>query len=376
MNREETSRLLDAYIKRLVQESRPGRPVWNREQSEEEQYSWSYVNALFMNALLRLHQKTGNQEYLAFADAFMDAYVTETGEIRSYEMEDFNIDHICGGTVLLDLYDLTKKEKYMLAARLLMRQLEKHPRTKEGSFWHKKIYPNQVWLDGLYMAQPFYMRYGAQQGDLSVCRDSFRQFLIVESRMKDRDSGLYYHGYDCSRSAFWFDKETGLSENFWLRSMGWFLMACVDVMEVMPCGMKEEKCRIREILKAAVDSILAFLDRERHMWYQVPNRQAWEGNYLETSGSAMIAYALLKGNRLHYLEDSYRIYGEKIFDGISAEMLYEKDGRLQLGGICLVAGLGGAGVRRDGSYTYYISEPVVENDGKGIGPFVLAYTER
>lgn len=375
MNREETSRLLAQYMEQMIQESVPQKPAWNREQKEERPYNWSYVNALFLKAMLRVYQVNGEKKYLEFADGFMDSYVEEDGMIRSYDFMDYNIDHICGGTVLMDLYEETGKEKYKLAVELLYRQLKEQPRTKEGSFWHKKIYPHQVWLDGLYMAQPFYMRYGAEHGRLDLCRDSYRQFQIVEERMKDPVTGLYYHGYDCSRSAFWCHKETGLSKNFWLRSIGWLAMAYVEVMEVMPKEMEEEKKQMMCCFQNLVDSMLPFQEKTSHMWYQVPDQGERKGNYLETSGTAMFACALLKGSRLNYLEDSYEKRGGEIFDGISKKELWEKDGQLQLGGICLVAGLGGEGVRRDGSYEYYISEPVVENDGKGMGPFVLAYTE-
>lgn len=375
MNREETSRLLAQYMEQMIQESVPQKPAWNREQKEERPYNWSYVNALFLKAMLRVYQVNGEKKYLEFADGFMDSYVEEDGMIRSYDFMDYNIDHICGGTVLMDLYEETGKEKYKLAVELLYRQLKEQPRTEEGSFWHKKIYPHQVWLDGLYMAQPFYMRYGAEHGRLDLCRDSYRQFQIVEERMKDPVTGLYYHGYDCSCSAFWCHKETGLSKNFWLRSIGWLAMAYVEVMEVMPKEMEEEKKQMMYSFQNLIDSMLPFQEKTSHMWYQVPDQGERKGNYLETSGSAMFACALLKGSRLNYLEDSYEKRGGEIFDGISKKELWEKDGQLQLGGICLVAGLGGEGVRRDGSYEYYISEPVVENDGKGMGPFVLAYTE-
>jgi unsaturated rhamnogalacturonyl hydrolase len=359
----------------VIQEGFLKKPAWNREQKEDKRYNWSYVNALFLKAMLRIYQVNGERKYFDFVDGFMDSYVEEDGMIRSYDLMDYNIDHICGGTVLMDLYQETGKEKYKLAVELLFRQLKEQPRTEEGSFWHKKIYPHQVWLDGLYMAQPFYMRYGAEHGRLDLCRDSYLQFKTVEKRMKDPVTGLYYHGYDCSRSAFWCNKETGLSKSFWLRSIGWLAMAYVDVMEVMPEELEEEKKEMMHRFQNLIDSMLPFEEEINHMWYQVPDQGGREGNYLETSGSGMFAYALLKGNRLHYLEDSYKSWGGKIFDGISKKELYIEDKELQLGGICLVAGLGGDGVRRDGSYEYYISEPVVENDGKGMGPFVLAYTE-
>ena len=375
MDRENTKLLIDAYIGRLLNESTPLRPIWNQELVlAGGGYSWSYVNALFLAALLKLYRSQGEEKYLDFTDRFMDEYVQEDGSILTFSKEEYNIDSVCGGTVLLDLYELTGKDKYRMAAEKLADQLLSHPRTGESSFWHKKIYPDQVWLDGLYMAQPFYMRYGAEH-DMGFCADSFRQFMTVAEKMKDPDTGLYYHGWDSSRQAFWCDPESGLSRSFWLRSIGWFCMACVDTLEVMPVQMKEEKQNLRAVFRDLAESLLPYQDKGSHMWYQVVDQGSREGNYLETSGSSMIAYSFLKGASLGYLEAGYKELGEQIFDGICAEMLCEKNGELLLGGICLVAGLGGKGRRRDGSYAYYISEPVAENDGKGVGPFLLAYGE-
>lgn len=373
MDQKNITRLINRYIERLIKESQPGRPAWNREQISAG-YSWSYVNALFMKALMELYRDTMEDKYLVFVDSFMSDYVMEDGTIRAYKKDDYNIDHICGGTVLMDLYRVTGKEKYWLAVEMLMQQLREQPRTAEGNFWHKNIYPNQVWLDGLYMAQPFYMRYGAEK-ERELCSDSFRQFLVAAEKMKDPQTGLYFHGYDQSRKAFWCDKSNGLSKSFWLRSIGWFCMACVDIMEVMPEDMQTEKQTLQKIFQEIIDALLSFCDRQSGMWYQVVDKGNQEGNYLETSGSAMIAYAVLKGVANHYLDESYWSYGENTFYGICRTRLSEIDGELQLGGICLVAGLGGVSNSRDGTYDYYISEPVVENDGKGVGPFLLAYTQ-
>lgn len=369
--------MMEQYLEYLIQASTPENPVWNREKDDKEiRFNWSYVNALFMTALLRLYKKEGQERYLRFVDTFMDAYITQDGGIRSYQLKDYNIDHICGGCVLMDLYQLTGKEKYVKAVEGLMDQLRSHPRTLEGSFWHKRIYPNQLWLDGLYMAQPFYMRYGAEMGDWNICRDSIRQFKTVRQRMRDSITGLYYHGYDSTKSIFWADDDTGCSKSFWLRSLGWLAMACVDTMEEIPQGMEEEKEWMKSMFQNLMESVIPFQDKESGMWHQVVDQGKKQGNYLETSGSAMLSYALMKGTRLGYLNDTYGTFGKAAFDGICKTQLQEQDGAWKLGGICLVAGLGGMGTRRDGTYSYYISEPIVENDGKGIGPLVLAFTER
>lgn len=255
-------------------------------------------------------------------------------------------------------------------------QIKTHPRTKEGNFWHKKIYPNQVWLDGLYMMQVFYTRYETERHNNQNFTDILEQFKNVYNIMRDKETGLYYHGYDSTKTMFWADKETGLSKNYWLRSIGWYTVALIDVYEYMNEALYDEQHTIKEIFKNTIDSILKYQDEESKMFYQVPNFPGREKNYLETSGSSMIAYAILKGVRLRALPERYREIGLGIFNGICQRYMTVKNGDLNLGGICLVAGLGPENnLRRDGTYEYYMSEPIVENDAKGVGPFIMAYTE-
>lgn len=372
----EFTEILKRYMMQLISNSTPTAPVWNREQFvHNKQADWNYVNGIMMRGLLNFYEKTKDEKYLDFVDQFMGYFIEEDGTILTYHLEDYNIDHLCGGPVLISLYELTHKEKYLKAAKLLRKQLDAHPRTNDGNFWHKLVYPNQVWLDGLYMGQPFYMQYEAKYNAQKGCKDSFNQFKNVHKLMKDSKTGLYFHGYDESRESFWCNKTTGLSRGFWLRALGWFVMACVDTLEVMPEEMVSEKKELLQIYQELIDALLVFQDKESGMWYQVIDQVGREGNYLETSGSAIISYAILKSIRLGYLDESYKKYGIDAFEGICKKYLSEKDGKLQLGGICLVAGLGGNTNRRDGSYTYYISEPVVENDGKGVAPLILAFSE-
>jgi len=275
--------------------------------------------------------------------------------------------------VLFDLYKLTKKEKYRQAIDVIYDQLKDHPRTKSGNFWHKLIYPNQIWLDGLYMAQPFYMEYETLFNRFKNYKDIYEQFINVRKYMFNEQTKLYYHGFDESREMFWCDQTTGLSKNYWIRSIGWYVVALADVLEKMDDQMFYEYRQLMKIFREAIDGLLQYQD-ESGMWYQVIDQKNRTGNYLETSGSAMIAYAILKGVRLEYLPKSYSEFGEKCFNGIKDKYLQIENGELNLGGICLVAGLGGKEMR-DGSYEYYISEPIVSNDAKGVGPFLLAYTE-
>jgi len=248
------------------------------------------------------------------------------------------------------------------------------PRTKEGNFWHKKIYPNQVWLDGLYMAQPFYMEYETRYNHLEHYNDILLQFRCVEQHMKDEKTGLYYHGYDESRQMYWADKETGCSQNFWLRAIGWLVIALTDTLEQMDEQIYYEYRELGAMLKNLVDSLLPFQDK-CGMFYQVVNRADVPGNYLETSGSAILACGILKAVRLGLLPERYRAFGEHAFYGTVEKYLKtDAHGQIILGGICLVAGLGGE-QRRDGTLAYYLSEPVVENEAKGVAPLLMAYTE-
>ena len=257
---------------------------------------------------------------------------------------------------------------------MLHRTLEQQPRTSEGSFWHKKIYPNQVWLDGIYMAQPFEALYQSSFGD-SDYSDILKQIRIVRERMRDPATGLYRHGYDASRKVFWADPETGLSQCVWLRALGWFFMALADLTEILPSGAERDE--IADIFRELAESVARYADPETGLYWQVVDRGGQPGNYLETSGRAMLAYAMLKGARLGVLPEEYAAKGRRTFDGIVKKYLsFDAEGRIRLGGICLVAGLGPEdNRRRDGSFAYYVSEPVVENDAKGVAPLLLCYTE-
>ena len=365
---------IDAYVQRLIRESTPEHTAWNIEKVRQgKPASWNYIDGCMMTALLAMYEITGEQAYFDFTEGYIDWFVAEDGGIRSYRPETFNLDDINEGRVLFPLYAATGKEKYKKAAALLRRQLEEQPRTFEGNFWHKAIYPNQVWLDGIYMAQPFYALYERElgSGDFS---DTLSQIENVRRRMFSEEKGLYYHGYDASRTAFWANPETGCSQNFWLRSIGWFSVALADLAEILPAG--EARDRLCAVFSELMAGAVRWCDEESGMYWQVVDQGGREGNYLETSGSSMLAYAMLKGARLGILDRQYAAKGEKTFRGIVDRYLSFTDGALNLGGIWLVAGLGPeTNRRRDGSYEYYISEPVVENDAKGVAPFLLCYTE-
>ncbi|MGN1373365.1 MAG: glycoside hydrolase family 105 protein [Candidatus Coproplasma sp.] len=368
--------IIDKYIDRLIADTKPEAPIWNIENIRQgKKPAWNYIDGCMMTSLYSIYKQTGDKKYLDFIDSFVDYYVFEDGSIRGYDLETYNLDNLNEGRILFDLYKETGKEKYVKAMELLYKQIVGQPRTEYGNFWHKKIYPNQVWLDGIYMSEVFYTRYVAERGDGDFS-EIIRQFKGVFEHMYDKEKRLYYHGWDTSKQAFWADKETGLSKNFWLRSIGWYTVGLIDVLSYLPEGAVEEKKILGDIFKTTIEGLEAYIDPETDMFWQVPNFVGREGNYAETSGSSMIAYAMMKGARLGYADKRFAQVGKRVFEGICNKYLTETDGKLNLGGICLVAGLGPeTNRRRDGSYEYYISEPVVENDAKGTGPFVMAYTE-
>lgn len=368
---------VDNYIKKLMT-SKPNEPLWNIEQIRQgKKPHWNYIDGCMMNSLISLYEVTGDKKYLDFVKNYVDYYVAPDGSILGYDKEKYSTDDVAESRVLFDLYKYFKEEKYKKAIDLSYSQILTHPRTKEGSFWHKLIYPNQVWLDGLYMMQVFYMRYETEFNGYKNYADIKKQYQNVRNLMFNPKKGLHYHGYDSSRESFWCDKETGLSKNFWLRATGWHMVSLVDVLGYMDEQIYEDYAYYKTLFKEAIDGILKYLDKDSNMFYQVIDKGNKEGNYLETSGSAMVAYAILKGVRLRVLPDRYQKIGLAIFDGICNKYLtIKEDGDLNLGGICLVAGLGPENNRRrDGTFAYYISEPVVENDAKGVGPFIMAYTE-
>ncbi len=367
---------IERYVDRILAESTPDRPLWNIEKLREGKINgWNYIDGCMMIALLNLHKITGQQRYYDFAEAYLDYYVREDGSLLGYDEETYNLDNICEGRVLFDVYAMSGKEKYRKAIETLYGQIKRQPRTHEGNFWHKAIYPNQVWLDGLYMTQVFYTRYTTQFENCANYGDILNQFRTVRKKMYDPDTGLYRHGYDASGKAFWAG-ESGCSQNPWLRSLGWFSAALIDVTVEITEGHDEFRSEMVTIARELAENLLRYIDPDTGMLWQVPHQIGREGNYPETSGSAMVAYFFLKGARLGILDESYGPRGAAIFQSICGRYLTEVDGKLNLGGICLVAGLGPENNRRrDGTYEYYISEPIVENDAKGLAPFLMCYTE-
>ena len=375
---ENIKKVFDAWILK----STPDKPLWNIEHIlEGHKPKWNYVDGCMLKSIMDLYYATNDMKYFDFVKNFVDYYVDADGTILGYNEEDYNCDNVNEGKVLFDLYKKTKNEKYKKAITNIYKQLEKQPRTKEGNFWHKQIYENQIWLDGLYMVMPFYMEYEIEFNNSRYYNDIIKQFTNVYDIMRDKNSGLYFHGYDSEKKMFWADNKTGLSPNFWSRSMGWFAMALVDTLEKTDKMFLYEYELLQKYLRELIDSLLVLIkSSDTKMFYQVPNLPSEEGNYLETSGSCAIAYTILKAVRLKFLPDYYYEYGLEIFNAIVESKLSFEDDNFILKDICLVAGLGGMPGKgdyklRDGTLEYYFSEPIVTNDAKGLAPFIFTFAE-
>lgn len=339
---------------------------------------WTYPAAIVLDAAEILYAKTGKKEYYDYVSSFGEKLVTEDGTIKTYAIEKYNIDLLNSGNVLLYLYEEEKKEKYLKALQTLRLQIEGQPRTNEGSFWHKKIYPNQVWLDGLYMGMPFYTHYTqdfTKGPDATKAYDDIVfQFDSVQKNLLDKKTGLLYHAWDESKEQAWADKETGLSPHFWGRAMGWYGMAMVDVLDYLPQD-HPGRARIISYIKSFSDAIIKVQDKKSGLWYQVLDKPLADGNYEEATASAMFVYTMIKSVNKGYLPKSYKTAAKKGYDGIIENLIsVDENGVVNLNKCCAVAGLGGKPYR-DGSYEYYVNEKVRSNDAKGTGPFILASLE-
>jgi unsaturated rhamnogalacturonyl hydrolase len=335
---------------------------------------WSYDYGVIYKGIEQIWQNTGDKKYFDYIKRNMDIFIDEEGNIRGYTGKEYNIDHINNGKILFLLYKETGDERYKKAAFLLRQQLNKHPRTKDGGFWHKKIYTHQMWLDGLYMGSPFYAEFTRTFGNAEDFEDVARQLILMEKHARDPKTGLLYHGYDESRQQSWADKDTGCSPNFWSRAMGWYSMAIVDVLDYLPEN-HAARSKIIDILKRVVEAIIKVQDEASGVWYQIMDKGSKEGNYLEASGSCMFVYAVAKGILKGYLSEEYLDTVVKGYKGIIDTFIeVDENGLVNLKGTCMVAGLGGTPYR-DGSYEYYINEPVRYNDLKGIGAFIQASSQ-
>lgn len=335
---------------------------------------WSYDQGVILKGIEAVWKLYGEGEYFKYIQQSMDFYVRDDGSIRDYKRDEFNIDHLNNGKVLMLLYSITGKEKYKKAVDHMRTQLNEHPRTREGSFWHKKIYPWQVWLDGLYMGQPFYAEYAAHYRQDSAFDDITQQFTRIERHTRDAKTGLLYHGWDESREQQWANKETGCSPHFWARALGWYGVALVDALDYFPAKHPGRDSLIG-ILNRFAKAVTRVQDIKSGVWYDIVDLPNKPKNYKEASASAMLVYTLAKGVRNGYLPASYAMAAKKGYTGMIKEFIaVDANGHTNLNGTVMVSGLGGKPYR-DGSFEYYMSEPVIVNDPKGIGAFIMCAAE-
>ncbi len=338
---------------------------------------WNYEDGCVLIGLEAMYQATDDEFFFGILKQFIDRYIGENGTILHYDPAEYNLDFIPSGCVLFELYARTGQQRYRAAIETLQNQLRSQPRTSTGSFWHKGIYPNQVWLDGLYMGLPFYTRYELTFGDGQHWDDILLQFQNARKYLYDETTGLYFHAWNETKDVFWADPETGLSPNIWLRALGWYLMAVADVYGLLPVSCAAARQELAALWREAVDGILRWQEPDSGLFWQLPALPDLPGNYLETSGSLMVAYSLLKGARLGVLEgENYRRKGEEILAGIELYQFSLHAGKVSLGGMCKGAGLGPAGnLRRNGTVEYYLSEDIVSDEQKGAGVCMMAYAE-
>lgn len=335
---------------------------------------WRYESGVVLCGIERLWQKCRGSHFWEYLKDNMDAFVTPDGAIRTYRLDEYNLDQIDQGKLLFPLFSATQDERYKRAAFLLRDQLRSHPRTREGGFWHKQIYPHQMWLDGIYMASPFYAEFAKTFDEPSAFDDVAHQIILIERHTRDPKTGLLYHGWDESKTQRWANPETGCSLHFWGRALGWYAMALVDMLDHFPSD-HPQRPDILAILQRLADTIAEVQDDATGLWYQILNLAGKPGNYLEASASCMFVYALAKGARQGYLASKHLGAAKKGYAGIIKQFIeVDTQGLVNLNSICGVAGLGGNRYR-DGSFEYYVSEPVVTNDHKGTGAFILASVE-
>ena len=339
---------------------------------------WNYTTGLELLAMIDAADAYDRPDFYEYARRYYDTIVRPDASVLTYKKEKYNLDHICPGRPLFILAERTGEARYAQVLDTLFCQLQEHPRNDDGGFWHKLPYPHQMWLDGLYMAEPFYAEYAVRKmggselfGNLKA--DVVSQFVLVGKHTYDPATGLYRHACDVSRQMFWCDKTSGQTPHAWGRAMGWYAMALVETLQYF--GVDETTQPMADILNHIYEVLPKFADPETGMWYQVLDQPGRDGNYLEATGSIMFVYAMLKGVRLGYLpaemqEEAMRLY-ERFVERFVRE---NEDGTISITDCCAVAGLGGKDMR-DGSFDYYISEPIIENDCKGVGPFIWASME-
>lgn len=347
---------------------------WRMRKSDGE-YRWSYTQGLVLHGFLSVNSLQPNAKYERYVQDYLDHYIDKDGNIRTYVIDEFNIDSVQPGKLLFHFYDKTRDPRYLTAMQTMRGQLDWHPRTHSNVFWHKLKYPWQIWLDGLYMGAPFYARYEQQFNRSKKMKDVVHQFSESQRVLLDKKTGLLFHGYDESRIQRWSNPEDGRSPGFWSRSLGWYAMALVDTLDYI--DNKKQRAELIRIMQPLFAAIVKYQDEESGLWYQVPDRAGEEGNYLEASASAMFIYSFAKAARLGLVDKKYAEHASHAFAGLQKHLLEynSENGQVTVKQVCRSAGLGGDPYR-DGSYRYYVYEAEkVENDAHGTGAVLLALSE-
>ncbi|MCR4033690.1 MULTISPECIES: glycoside hydrolase family 105 protein [Flavobacterium] len=338
---------------------------------------WNYTNGLVALANQKLYDYTKNQKYWDYGLSYAEQLIDKDGNIQGgYEIDKYSLDLINSGKILFDIYKKTNDSRYKIAMDVLHKQLEGHPRNSDGGYWHKKSYPWQMWLDGVYMADPFSAQYGQVFNNPKAIDDAILQAELIQKHTFDAKTGLNFHGYDEKRVQFWANKTTGTSSHIWGRAQGWYCMALVDILDFVPENHPKRKDLIK-IVQKVFDAVLKAQDSKTGVWWQVMDQPGRKGNYLESTCSTMFVYSFTKAYNKGYVGKKFLKSAQKGFNGIQKEFIKDNtDGTISITKCCAVAGLGGKNPEdRNGSFEYYISEPIREDDAKAVGPYILAGIE-
>lgn len=384
---------VDNFIDKLMSQTASYSPSWNKESFKGK---WNYIDGVFLKSIIDKYNKTNDKKYMDFAVRYVNYYIDSNGNFLNLKDDKpgyttGELDTVCESRILFDLYNYTNDSRYINAINETYQELMNMPKCEgTNNFNHKNIYPDQIWLDSMYMYVPFLVRYANLNNDNTLYDLVKEQYKYIRDHMFDTDKKLYYHGMDTTKTIFWSDSNTGLSKNFWLRSIGWYIASLADMLEYYPKG--DNYNYLKDIFKEAIDGILLYKDSDSNMFYQVVDKKGESrlisyhiyleylnknytadttiSNYLESSGSSLIAYSILKGYNLGVLDSNYKEIGENIFNGVVNHSFINGE----LNDICITAGLGPEyKPYRDGSVEYYLAEAVGSNDAKGVGPFIMAY---
>jgi unsaturated rhamnogalacturonyl hydrolase len=345
--------------------------VWQIDNNEKPK--WDYKIGFVLTSFESLYKQTKNKNYQNYIKEYVDSFVDPSGAIANYDIKEYNIDLIEPGKLLFDLYKETNDSRYYNALLLLRNQLKEQPRTASGGFWHKQIYPNQMWLDGIYMETPFYIRYTVTFEKGENLDDIAKQFELVQAHFIDPKTGLLYHAWDESKQIAWANPVTGTSPTVWSRAIGWYAMALVDVLDYYPKNHPKYK-ELVSYLNQLSKKIVKYQDPSG-LWFQVTDKVTGTGNFFETSSTCMFSYALAKGVKKGYLPSKYKVNANKAFDAVTKKYIkVDNDGEVHLTQICSNFGLGGKPFR-DGSYEFYIKSNNKDDSSAGVGAFILAALE-